>query len=265
MCATSYSGRRYKKIFSGVNSGVRRAFCARKTGTPSDEPLDPQGVIFITNSARSKSACLLAHSQHIIAPVIIAHHIILTGYGHWLPNDPRGSLSPLFRNPELRELGDIHLGRRKDQPSVEQIRAFYKAAEAFLHHPVAWFDRAKRQAVAEAFGEAIRSEKLTCYGCAVLRNHAHLLVRRHRLKHGEIIELLMQTSRERLHERKLLPGGHPLWSEDRYVKFKDTPGLVRGTIAYIQGNFQKHRLAAQEWDFVLPYDNWPFHKTCASR
>ncbi|MCE5325581.1 MAG: hypothetical protein ABFD92_17650 [Planctomycetaceae bacterium] len=25
--------------------------------------------------------------------MIIAHHIILTGYGHWLPNDPRGSLS----------------------------------------------------------------------------------------------------------------------------------------------------------------------------
>jgi len=62
----------------------------------------------------------------------------------------------------------------------------------------------------------------------------------------------------------MLPQGHPLWSEDRYAKFKDTPELVRGTVAYIQGNFQKHHIAPQEWDFVLPYDNWPFHKAGAS-
>ncbi|OQB82433.1 MAG: hypothetical protein BWX88_03985 [Planctomycetes bacterium ADurb.Bin126] len=25
--------------------------------------------------------------------MVIGHHLMFTGYGHWLPNDPRGSLS----------------------------------------------------------------------------------------------------------------------------------------------------------------------------
>ncbi len=192
--------------------------------------------------------------------MIIARHIILTGYGHWLPNDPRGSLSGIFRNPELRELGEIHFGRKKSQPSIDEIKVFYKAAEQYLHHPVIWLDRAKRQAVGEAFGQAIQAHKLTCYACGVMRNHAHLVIRRHRLKHDEMIELLMETSREALLAKKLIPAGHALWSEDNYAAFKDTPQAVRSAITYIRSNFQKHRIPMQEWGFVVPYDDWPFHK-----
>lgn len=78
--------------------------------------------------------------------MIIAHHIILTGYGHWLPNDPRGSLSKCFRAPELRALGEIHFGRKKTQPSAEELKAFYAKAREYLKHPILWFDHAKRQA-----------------------------------------------------------------------------------------------------------------------
>jgi hypothetical protein len=48
--------------------------------------------------------------------MILAHHIILTGYGHWLPNDPRGSLSKELRAEQLGDLGEIHYGRKPVQP-----------------------------------------------------------------------------------------------------------------------------------------------------
>jgi hypothetical protein len=192
--------------------------------------------------------------------VIIAHHIILTGYAHWLPNDPRGSLSAELRTPALRALGEIHFGRRRDQPSPAALKAFYKAAEGLLRWPVLWFDHAKRQAVGGAFGRLIVREHLTCYACAVLRNHAHLLIRRHRLRHDRIADLLAEASRRALLAAGLAPADHPVWSEDRFVKFKDTPEGVRTAVAYVQGNLRKYRLGVQQWPFVAAYNDWPFHK-----
>ncbi|HEX9660013.1 MAG TPA: hypothetical protein VGA18_06905, partial [Rhodothermales bacterium] len=45
-------------------------------------------------------------------PSIIAHHLIWTLYGHWLPNDLRGSGSDVVRDPKLQPLGDVHQGRK---------------------------------------------------------------------------------------------------------------------------------------------------------
>jgi hypothetical protein len=50
-------------------------------------------------------------------PIVIAHHIMWTLYGWWLPNDPRGSTSRVIRNDLLTELGELHLGRKKIQPA----------------------------------------------------------------------------------------------------------------------------------------------------
>ena len=45
-----------------------------------------------------------------------------------------------------------------------------------------------------------------------------------------------------------------------YVACKDTVGAVRTAIGYIDKNSSKHRIDAQPWRFVVPYNNWPFHK-----
>jgi hypothetical protein len=192
--------------------------------------------------------------------VIIAHHIILTGYGHWLPNDPRGSMSRQIRTGNLRALGGGHYGRRQDQPRREDLRAFRRNASTRLAHTLLWFDAPQRQAIGEAFGAVIAAERLTCYACVVLRNHAHLVTRRHRLQAEEMISLLRERSRQLLSRRGPLPAYHPLWSSDPYVAFKDTPQAVSAAIRYIQSHFAKHNIEPQNWDFAVPYDNWPFHK-----
>ena len=43
----------------------------------------------------------------------IAHHLLLHSYGHWLPNDPRGSGSDELRQEKFDHLGTIHKGRKK--------------------------------------------------------------------------------------------------------------------------------------------------------
>ena len=49
-------------------------------------------------------------------PIVIAHHLIWTLYGWWLPNDPRGSCSRVIRSDLLKQLGDLHYGRKRIQP-----------------------------------------------------------------------------------------------------------------------------------------------------
>ena len=75
---------------------------------------------------------------------LIAHHIILTGYGHWLPNDPRGSMSHEIRAPKIAELGPPHHGRKPIQPSLTELREFHQAAKESLALPVLWWDDAAR-------------------------------------------------------------------------------------------------------------------------
>ena len=177
-----------------------------------------------------------------------------------MPNDPRGSLSRELRNAHLGQLGEIHYGRKRHQPTREEIKAFHAEAKKYLEHPVLWFESPQRQIIGEALGSVVGRKNLTCYACAALPDHAHLLVRRHRIKAQEMIELLMAASRDALVRSRHVPPDHPVWSRDYYVKYKDTPRAVHAAADYIHRNFAKHRIAPQEWEFVVPYDNWPFHK-----
>jgi hypothetical protein len=61
-------------------------------------------------------------------PIVIAHHLIWTLYGWWLPNDPRGSCSREIRSDFLKDLGDLHYGRKALQPASRDIRRFYEDA-----------------------------------------------------------------------------------------------------------------------------------------
>ena len=114
-------------------------------------------------------------------PVTIAVHLIFSGYGTWLPNDPRGSGSDETRKPELDDLGPIHFGRKAEQPSRETSSAnFIAKQQEHLDFPTFWFDEEIRNAIGAGFGETINRKRYTCWACAVCSNHAHLLVRTHR-------------------------------------------------------------------------------------
>ena len=86
---------------------------------------------------------------------ILASHLVLTGYAHWLSNDPRGSGSEETRKDELKPLGEIHQGRKRVQPPKEEVKRFYRAAEPLLEHETIWFDEECRHVIAEAVGQVV--------------------------------------------------------------------------------------------------------------
>ncbi len=141
---------------------------------------------------------------------VLAHHLIWTGYGHWLPNDPRGSGSREIVKDELRNLGPVHSGRKQKQPSHMNVQAFYVLAEERLAHPRLEFTNSMIAMIGQAFAETIRNRNYTCYACAVLPDHAHLVIRAHR-DHAEImIAELQRCSRLKLYKQDAIPCDHPV-------------------------------------------------------
>ena len=185
--------------------------------------------------------------------MVIAYHLILTGYGHWLPNDPRGSLSREVRADALRDVAPIHFGRRAVQPSRPALREFMRQAQPRLAHPILWFDFAKRQALGEAFAQVINAKRYTCYACAILSNHAHLVIRKHRDRAEEMLGAFIGMSKSRLRAMGDIPEGHPIWSDDWYKKFLFTPAEVTRTVRYVERNPEKSDLAPQLHEFIRPY------------
>ena len=192
--------------------------------------------------------------------MVIAHHLIWTAYGWWLPNDPRGSGSETIRSDVLADLGELHKGRKRVQPTGREIREFYEKAAPLLKHPLLTFDEAARAEIAAAFGQEIAIQGYTCWACAVMPDHAHVLIRKHKHLAEQMAENLMRASRTRLIETGHRERTHPTWiAGDGWKVFLDHPDDVRRTVRYIEQNPAKMRLPAQKWPFVKEYDGWPLH------
>jgi REP element-mobilizing transposase RayT len=191
--------------------------------------------------------------------LLIAYHLIWTGYGHWLPNDPRGSGSTIVMKDAIAALGEIHYGRKRVQPDRQEVRSFYQQAQKLLSYTTLKFDQSDIMTVGKAFGEIIRERKYTCYACAIMPDHVHILIRKHRDLGEEMIENLQDRSCDRFCDGGSCNPSHPVWTDGGWKRYLFTPEEVRGVIRYIEGNPLEIGWPLQRWDFVKAYDNWPLH------
>jgi REP element-mobilizing transposase RayT len=192
--------------------------------------------------------------------MVIGHHLIWTAYGWWLPNDPRGSMSHVINRDVLKDLGELHHGRKRVQPASRVIREFYQRADGLLQYPVMNFVPVEINTIARAFEETIRSEGYTCYACAIMPDHIHVLIRKHKDRAEDMIEKLQLASCRAVRDAHARDKFHPVWGGCGWKVFLDSVDDVKRTVRYVEGNPIKARLQAQAWEFVTPYDNWPFHK-----
>jgi REP element-mobilizing transposase RayT len=192
-------------------------------------------------------------------PLVIAHHLIWTAYGFWLPNDPRGSTSHNVEDKKIAELGQWHFGRRKIQPTGKVIREFQERAAAVLKYSLMKFDRQDVETLAEAFAEVVKQHKYTCYACAIMPDHVHVLIRKHKHTAEEMIEHFQESGRLRLCKAKHRSWDHPIWGGEGWKVFLYHPTEVHHIIHYIEKNPVQWGLPPQKWSFIAEYNNWPLH------
>lgn len=194
-----------------------------------------------------------------IRPIVIAYHLVWVAYGWWLPNDPRGSMSRAVCTDVLKELGELHYGRKMVQPASRAIRSFYQQAEGRLKHPLKLFDPVCIEAIGSAFADTINEHRYTCYAAAIMPDHIHLLIRKHKDVAEQMIQNFQDSSRLRVRTRGSFRDDHPVWGGPGWKVFLDHPDEIRRTIRYINDNPIKARRPGQHWGFVTPYDGWPLH------
>ena len=168
----------------------------------------------------------------------------------------------------IAELGELHYGRKEIQPTSREIKAFYARAREVLKFPLLEFTGEEIAGLGEAMGACIASVGYTCYACAVMPDHVHVLIRRHKHRHDQIAQELQKATRLAVQAQFSSrwrgadeDQAHPVWGGPGWTVFLDSPDDIRRTVRYIQNNPIKLRRPPQQWPFVKPYDDWPFHKS----
>ena len=192
-------------------------------------------------------------------PLVIAYHLVWTTYGWWLPNDPRGSGSEIVRNPTLAKIGDLHYGRKPHQPAGCEVRAFYDRAKPLLRHALLKFTAEEVATAARGLAQCIEENRYTCYACAIMPDHVHLVIRKHKHTAEEMLENLQTLSREQLVAEGFREPGHPVWTVGGWKGFLDRPTAVHRVVAYVDKNPLEIGQALQRWPFVTEYNDWPLH------
>ncbi len=189
--------------------------------------------------------------------MIIGFHLIWTTYGHWFPNDPRGSWSQEVWKPNLRDLAPIDGQRNVVRPAVVgevQLQGFLDRARSRLKGDVVNLSPAEIAAVGEVFAGIATSIDLSVWACAIMTNHVHIVVQRHGLSYERIVNRLKGQAGQRVRMLRGLPATAvraervPIWTEKYWVRYIDSSAKMVQAIAYVKHNLPED--TPQEWGFV---------------
>jgi hypothetical protein len=137
--------------------------------------------------SRSDATC----RAYVRCAMVLGYHIILSAYGFWLPNDPRGSWSETIRVYDLLQFGPA----TKVQTTLSVAHASHDrtsrlAAKQALRHKPVRFTGTQARAIARGFEIASREHDYVIHALAILPDHAHLVLRAHPRPIDDIVKHL---------------------------------------------------------------------------
>lgn len=196
--------------------------------------------------------------------LMLGLHLIFSTYGFWPPNDPRGSGSTRVRAQHVFEAGGpatkVHTTHSiAGKPHDLRIR---RAIKESLKFPPVTLTGLQAQTVGNGFALVCRKIDLKIHACAIMPDHVHVVVARHRLEGDELIACLKRAGTRALNDAGLHPlsaysrasGKHPCpWGGGGWKVFLNTVDEMRGRIQYVEENPEKAGFRSQRWSCVVPY------------
>jgi REP element-mobilizing transposase RayT len=197
--------------------------------------------------------------------MVIGYHVVMSMYGFWLPNDPRGSGSVYVASRDLYRYGPArHVKTRRSVAATPHDRQLRLAAKSALKHPSVELDGYQARAIARGFAKSIEEDQITCWACAILPHHLHLVLGRHsrsvewivmRLKRAgtrQLIEEKRHPFQEVRTEKQTVPPS--VWSRGHRQVFLNSSADVYRDIRYVEQNPIREGKRRQLWPFVTPYE-----------
>jgi REP element-mobilizing transposase RayT len=195
--------------------------------------------------------------------MILASHVIITAYGFWLPNEQRGSWSDFVRKWELLKFGKATtIETTRSVAHRSHDRDLRKTMRNSLRYPPVQFTGRQALCIARAFAEQIRKSGFSIYACAILPEHTHFVVGRHRYHVEQVANLLKGAATRDIARHDM----HPMqdfistdqklpspWASGLWKVFLDSDAGIRRSIDYVNENPAKEGKKRQRWEFVTPY------------
>jgi REP element-mobilizing transposase RayT len=190
------------------------------------------------------------------------YHLIMTAYGFWLPNDPRGSWSDFVGSWELLKFGPVIKATEKRSLAHDpHDRPTRLAAKAALKYPPVRFDEKQRQAIAEGFAMAVSESDYVLHALCIGHDHGHAIVSRH----DRSIEQIARHLKSKATMAMTRHGVHPLaaytnnqgivptpWAANCWSVFINDEVQLAAAIAYVERHPEKEGLPAQSYGFLKP-------------
>ena len=154
---------------------------------------------------------------------LLCAHVIISTYGFWLPNDPRGSWSDFVGAWELLRFGDAtKVDTRESVARAPHDAKLRRQAKEALKYPPVLFTGTQARAVGRGFAQAASEGSYPIHACSILPDHVHLVIGSHNRTFERIIgHLKGRASQQLRHE-----GIHP-FREYEQSGWVGSPGLGR--------------------------------------
>lgn len=192
--------------------------------------------------------------------MVLGFHVIVSTYGFWLPNDPRGSWSDWIRNWELLRFGGAtKVDTRRSIAGVPHDASMRTMAKRTLAYPEVYFSGEQAQAVGFGFRDVVAETDYQIFACSIMSQHVHLVIGPNSRSIARIVGHLKGRATQKLNDLNL----HPLaryrqadrtvpspWGPNSWKVFIFTEQHLRDAIQYVEDNPLKEGKRRQNWSFV---------------
>jgi REP element-mobilizing transposase RayT len=195
--------------------------------------------------------------------MVLGYHAIMSFYGFWLPNDPRGSWSTWIRNWKLLKFGPAtKVETRQSVAAAPCDHRLRRMAKQSLKYPPVVLNGKQALVVALGFKEAVAEAGYFCHACSILPDHVHLVLGRHERKIEPMLMHLRSAGTRKLNAEQFHPlsrfksptGYVPsVWARGYWKVFLDSVADMRRAIKYVEDNPLKEGKPRQHWAMVQPY------------
>jgi REP element-mobilizing transposase RayT len=162
--------------------------------------------------------------------MILAFHSIISCYGFWLPNEPRGSWSSFVASWELFRFGP--------------------ATKVQTHRSVA--HRPYNRAQAKIVGQSLQLLPYVILALAIMPDHLHAVIAHTERNIRKIVGHIKAEATRNLRAESMFLEHSP-WADHGWNVYLDSVEDVLRAIEYVNNNPIREGLPIQRWNCVVSY------------
>jgi len=182
--------------------------------------------------------------------MILGFHSIISNYGFWLPNEPRGSWSDFVASWELFRFGPATMvNTHRSVAHRPYDKNLKREMQRVLKHDPVLFTGEQARLV----GMSLQRVPYPIYALAIMRDHTHLVLGAIERDVRRAVGHIKSEATRALRAQGFFPDRSP-WADHGWNVYLDTVKDLERAIRYVQDNPLKEGLPRQNWNWVCPCD-----------